>query len=469
MKKFDLNIEKVLENWETYHAIREIIANAIDEQILTGTKDIQIFQDKKGYWHIQDFGRGLNYEHLTQKENDEKLKNPHLIGKFGVGIKDALATFERRGIKVFIKSPHGDITLGKSQKHDFDDITTLHAYISLPSDNSFVGTEFILDGCRVEDMKKAKDLFLRFSKENILERTQYGEILEKKELTTARIYINGVKIAEEENFLFSYNITSLTQAIKKTLNRERNNVGRIAYSERVKAILLACKEKNVMERLSEDLEKYQIGSIHDELKWSNISVHASKILNASQKVVFFTPDELADAPDMVDKVRDDGFQIVTVPCNVREKMRGETDLLDNPIRDLTEFKEEWNNSFQFKFIGVSNLNPAEKEIFKKTEDILELVGGRPEKVREIKISETMRMENEFKKAIGLWEEETGRIIIERKQLRDFRDYAGTLLHEIAHAISGASDVSSEFETCLTELLGKIVSDVNFSKIKVEQR
>lgn len=30
VKEFDLNIEKILENWENYHAIREIIANALD-------------------------------------------------------------------------------------------------------------------------------------------------------------------------------------------------------------------------------------------------------------------------------------------------------------------------------------------------------------------------------------------------------------------------------------------------------
>ena len=33
IREFDLNIEKILENWEVYHAIREIIANALDEQI----------------------------------------------------------------------------------------------------------------------------------------------------------------------------------------------------------------------------------------------------------------------------------------------------------------------------------------------------------------------------------------------------------------------------------------------------
>ena len=73
-KKFDLNIEKILEDWEIHHAIREVIANAIDEEFLTDTKKIDIFKDQKMRWHIRDFGRGLRYEHLTQKEDEEKLK-----------------------------------------------------------------------------------------------------------------------------------------------------------------------------------------------------------------------------------------------------------------------------------------------------------------------------------------------------------------------------------------------------------
>lgn len=38
---YNLNIEKVLEHWEIKHAIREIIANALDEQILTKSKDVE--------------------------------------------------------------------------------------------------------------------------------------------------------------------------------------------------------------------------------------------------------------------------------------------------------------------------------------------------------------------------------------------------------------------------------------------
>ncbi len=80
MKSFDLNIEKILEDWETHHAIREIIANALDEQLLTKTKEIEIVKSGDS-WIIRDFGRGIEYSHLTQNENQEKLSNPSVIWK----------------------------------------------------------------------------------------------------------------------------------------------------------------------------------------------------------------------------------------------------------------------------------------------------------------------------------------------------------------------------------------------------
>lgn len=72
MKKFDLNIEKILENWDIHHAIREIIANALDEQIISNSQEIKIFNEDNE-WHIRDYGRGITYEHFTQNENKEKL------------------------------------------------------------------------------------------------------------------------------------------------------------------------------------------------------------------------------------------------------------------------------------------------------------------------------------------------------------------------------------------------------------
>ena len=56
---FDLNIDKVLEHWSVSFGLRELIANALDEQTLTGTAEPTITRDASGNWHVRDFGRGL--------------------------------------------------------------------------------------------------------------------------------------------------------------------------------------------------------------------------------------------------------------------------------------------------------------------------------------------------------------------------------------------------------------------------
>jgi hypothetical protein len=457
MKKFDLNIEKVLENWEVSDALREIIANAIDEQVLTRTREIQILSDKGG-WHIRDFGRGLRYQHLTQNENEEKLKNPHLvIGKFGVGLKDALATLFRNKVKVSIASRYGDITLGTSAKQGFDDVITLHALIAEPKDQRFVGTAFDLNGVTAQQVEQAKSFFLKFSDERLLEQTKYGQVLRRSK-EGARIYVNGVRVAEEENFLFSYNITSLTQTMRKALNRERTHVGRTAYADRVKDILLECRQPAVAEAIVDDLQEFETGNSHDELKWLDVAVHACKLLNSSGKYIFVTPMEFMFAATMIDHARGDGYQIVTIPENVKQRIRGLKDLSGQPIQDLHEYADQWNDSFEFTFVKLSELTAKERQIFEKTNDIMHLAGGKPTMIKKILISETMRLEG-FEEAVGVWDGAEQRIVIKRSQLKSLQDYAGTLLHETAHARSGGSDVTRRFEDGLTQLLGTVVSNV----------
>jgi hypothetical protein len=220
---FDLNIEKVLEHWTVPFAIRELIANALDEQALTGTADPAIFKDEDGLWHIADSGRGLRYEHLTQKEDAEKRRHPDVIGQFGMGLKDALAVFDRRGIRVMIRSPHADITTGRRPKEAFPDVVTLHALVSAPSEPGRVGTDISLAGVRDDDVEAARRFFLRYSGERLLESTEHGDVLARPDRgRQARIYVKGLLVAEEPNFLFSYNITKLSASLRRALNRERS-------------------------------------------------------------------------------------------------------------------------------------------------------------------------------------------------------------------------------------------------------
>jgi len=454
MKQFDLNIEKILENWETYHAIREIIANALDEQLLTCTKDVEIIKQGNN-WHIRDYGRGLKYTNLTQNENQEKLSNPKVIGKFGIGLKDALATFDRKGIKVLIKSKFGDITLNKTAKEGFADIITLHANISEPTDDKLVGTEFIIDGATDDDISKAKNLFLKFTGEQVLESTKSGDVVNKVG-SIGKIYINGVRVAEEENFLFSYNITQLTTAIKKSLNRERTNVGRTAYTDSVKKILLGCKSTDVAKILADDLQNINYGTQHDELSWIDVQEHSVKILNQNEKVLFVSSTDIMLHPDMIEEAKASGHQIISIPENLKEKIKGGLDLSGKPIIDISQFTSNYNDSFSFDFVAIENMTTKEREVYDLTNDILNLVDGKPRIVRDIKISTTMRKDffSEGETA-GVWEPSTGSIIILRKMLNSVKDYAGTLIHEAIHAKSGVGDISRNFEHELTVAIGQV--------------
>lgn len=456
MRKFDLNVEKVLEDWEPGDALREIIANAIDEEILSNSAKVQIFKNHEG-WHVRDFGRGLQYKHLTQNENQEKLsKRDLVIGKFGVGLKDALATLDRHKVKVLIRSRYSDISLGQSSKQGFEDVITLHALIEEPKEKSFKGTDFLLEGINAKDIDSAKNFFLRFSGEEVLEETKYGHVL-KRHKNHARIYINGVRVAEEPDFLFSYNITSLTRQMEKALNRERTHVGRGAYTPRVKDILLECRDSTVAEIIAKDLKNFEKGKLHDELQWVDVAVHACKLLNATGKYIFLTPSEYRMAPMIINRAEGDGYTIITIPENVRKKLRGLKDLLDMPILDLSEYVQQWNTSFQFTFVKPTELKKNERLIYERTNDIFDLLGGKPAVVKKVLISETMRLEG-LEEAVGVWEPRDERIVIKRSQLRSLRDYAGTLLHEAAHATSRAMDVSPRFEDELTRSLGIISSN-----------
>ena len=454
MKKFDLNIEKILENWEPHHAVRELIANAIDEQILTKTSEIEI-KKENDIWLIRDFGRGLNYKHLTQNENQEKIRSTKVIGKFGIGLKDALATLDRNGIPIKLFSKYGEITLTKKSKEGFNDITTLHALISESENVEFIGTQIEITGIDDSEIEKAKKLFLKFSGEEVIESTTRGQII-RKAGKFGNIYINGVKVAEEENFLFSYNITRVNASIKKALNRERTNVGRSAYTETVKKLLLSSSSTEVAEQLGADLKNINIGNAGDEIQWIDVQEHAVKILNQNGKHLFITPFDSMRYPDMIDEAKNNGFTIITITENLKRKIEGSEDHSGNPIVDLGQFISNYNDSFEFNFIEYEELKENEKRVYDLIPKITEIFGGMPRKVKEIKISSKMRKDLfASSQTMGCWDNNSKSIVLTRRLLNSVAKFSGTLIHELIHAKTGFDDVTREFENKLTESIGKL--------------
>lgn len=455
-RKFDLNMEEVLEAWGVEDATREVIANALDEQILSDTADVEIFEDDRGRWHVRDYGRGLRHEHLTQNEDEEKLDNPdQVIGKFGVGLKDALATFHRNDVDVTIHSSHQTIRVEKAPKSDFEDIETLHGFVSAP-ERDIEGTDVVLDGLSETSIEQAKRNFLRFTDDVLLERTKFGEVYATPDGESSRIYVTGLKVAEEEDFLFSYNISKTTKQVRDKLNRERSNVGRTAYRSRVQDILQECESSEVAQRLVEDSENFTDGTIHDEVSWKPIHLHAVKLLSAQEDVMFATVDEQQSKADLVDHARSDGLRVVTVPDTIRADLGDKVDVDGNEIRDVTIYREEFNDSHEFEWVSEQEMTDAERQVWDLREEILGHIDGHS-RVREIRVSETIRLTEFGDMAEGLWQPNEGRIVVRRDTLEDPSSFAGALLHEVAHARSGATDITRAFESELTVLLGELSS------------
>jgi hypothetical protein len=446
---FDLNVEKILDHWDVPEAVREVIANALDEQALSGTGEVEIVKRKDG-WHVRDFGRGLRYQHLTQNENPEKRRRSELVvGKFGVGLKDALATFHRRGIGVSIRSPHADITLRQAPKSNFADVKTLHAAVGRASDPKQKGTDFALSGLSDADMRRAKDYFLRFAGDKLLEETEFGSILARREDEPARVYVKGVRIATEDQFLFSYNITSTTAQLQKALNRERTNVGRTAYQDRIKSILLKAASDVVAQALVEDLTHIPLGTNHDEITWLDVQEQAVRILAATGKTLFVSSLQMYTMGSTIQEARADGYRIIVIPDRLLGRLPKLRDLNGDPILDIAGFVRVWNDSFTFDFVDPSVLNARERKAWDLLPALTKLAGDHARRVKDVRVSNTMRLDEVNYETEGVWD--APNIVVKRSVLDSPRHFARVVLHEFAHASSNANHGNLAFMAAIDDL------------------
>jgi hypothetical protein len=223
----------------------------------------------------------------------------------------------------------------------------------------------------------------------------------------------------------------------------------------VKAILLGSSAPAVADALAEELARFEDGRTHDELQWMDVQLHACRVLNATQSVVFVTSQQMFNNGSLVDYAKAEGHRVVVVPTALAAKLPGLVDVRGQPIRNLDVFYREWDEGFKFTFIDPAALAPSERAIFDRTQNIMALLSWGRLKVSSVLISETMRVDRSGYEFAGMWRPDDRSIVIKRAMLRDLCLYAGTLLHELTHAATGTGDRTLEFEDALTQLLGTV--------------
>lgn len=445
-KFFDLNIKRILTTWQVPHACRELVANALDEHVLCGldpkTVVISLHNDRL---MIKDQGRGITKFHFVQNESTEKVENfkdSQIIGHFGIGMKDAVAVLARKERTLEIKCRHGRYTFEYKNKYGHDDITTLHVIIHRDVPSDFVGTEITVHSITEEELNKTKDLFLMFSKKRVLFQCEYGQVL-TNEGETSSIYVKGLRIDENQQFQFSYNIHEPNKGLRDKMSRDKNSISMGVYSAIVKKILTSTTKRDPLYR---EIEKFILGKHTKDLKtdigYKDVTVHFTKNMEAK---IIVTQEQWKARPHVYDEIKDkaqvvskEQYEIISRSADRRCRT------IDEIISIGTEYDDE---------INYDDMSADEKVTFDQGNEVIR---SHPDIFGSLSIPKIVQnLKLRGSRVNGVCD--NGKIYINYDQLKTGEyAYFGTLAHEHAHKKSGALDCTSAFEHCLTQMLGKCI-------------
>ena len=451
---FDLNIQNILNDWTVSDAIREIIANAIDEAILTNTNQPMISYDQNNkILVISDFGRGISIEKFTQNENSEKTNCNQMIGKFGIGLKDAIAVLFNNNKKIIFNSPYGSfkpILLNKVGINQ--EIQTIHITYN-PIKKIEIGTTVIIENIDENEYLFAIDNFLIYSKRDLIFKCDNGEIFNRN--ISSEIFLNGMKISNDGDFLFSYNITNPNAKLRSSINRERKMLSRDAYRNSIISLL----QKTIINKANLEIgiwiSNYIINN-HNNTKnneWSYIDIKKLVVSHTTKKVLLGCK-MFKTNPAYETYAINDGYSIIWIGINDY-----------NSFLDDSEYKvytlDYWGNKYVSDYkaviIDINDLEEFEKSNWLWAKDKLELISQKWPEFKYVYSKFKLLIIDKHPNALGITS--MNKIEIVRMVLKNKRVLFNTLIHEYCHAISNSPDASIKFEATLTEAFSYIL-DLN---------
>jgi hypothetical protein len=236
--------------------------------------------------------------------------------------------------------------------------------------------------------------------------------------------------------------------MRTALNRERTNVGRMAYSDRIQDILVNSTNISVMKQLADCVSNKK--STYDEIDWHNAYIHAVKILNTSNDVVFMTQDDITNNNDVVNEIKKSHKKIIIVDKKMFDKLKTTYDIHGHEIITINTFEQKLSKE-RTNIIEITDLDDDERQVYEQTSKIIELA-----KKFKYKHAFDIKIVNFIdKNCKGVCDYSKQCIYMSRKTLSSFDSYAGTLLHEIIHESTFTKDLERNFENHLTKMIGHL--------------
>jgi hypothetical protein len=412
--------------WTVHHAIKEIIANALD------TKQKVKMTQKDGFISIEDGGEGLSKQNLLFGSTN---KDDSQIGMFGEGLKMASLVLARhnRQFKVVTKGFEYEAIIERDTQFNADVLV-----VYLNASRKRKGTEISFKGTE-EELATAQNNFLALNK-------VFKEVDKQIYEPGGNIFINGMFIQRIDS-VFSYNLNT-----KTLLNRDRKSVDMDGAKIYIKKALQEMTNKASIEKFLSNKKSHMVEfQVNLSIPSQNRSIWKSVIDKVFPKGCFAMGTE----HDGV--AQDRGFSLL---LNLGESLYH---LLSQcGIKKSSEMVNlRGDESMVSKKVDPNKLSAKGQKRWKQGLDLFgKLYGVRLTK--KIEIIETFKDGVETDSTWGLYVPATDMIyvlkeLVDNVDKHSFDTFMGVLIHEQCHRITQAHDRTREFEMGLSMELGRIAN------------
>jgi len=427
--------------WTTSEAVREVYQNWLDVRSEYGCEGQLSYDMKRGYVYVADAGPGMKVEHLAFGNNDKATGS---IGQFGEGLKSAFVALVRDNKRIEIRSQSMLIIPFFAMSESFG-VETLH-YKILPC-AEFVGTK-IRVWCSKEEAENAKSYFCKLDKG--FHWYEEGKISQPG----GKVYVNGSKIGDLQNSLFSYHLEGDDAA--KAINRDRNAVDMNIVKPMLESILNHTKSVKVAEMVLRQLTVYAVNTgpcFEQDLRL--YSYHDKVWLMAWHRIYtqeWILPSELESNTAV-------GYRGYKILRNISGQM--EYFLSSFGVKTANEIlKAAAAKKASIGVVANKDLTTVERDNLNWAIMIVTKYYTDPGKVvigTNLSAAVGTIGDNRM---IGCRDNDKSRTILAREILTDRKQTLHTLLHETVHMVSAESDLTSEFEHALLDVSVKIIMNEN---------
>lgn len=437
-----------VKDWTVTHALREIIQNWID--VRNQYKVSGHVAWKAGMVTVKDQGPGMELRHLAIGISE---KAEGSIGQFGEGLKLAFLVLAREGRKVELWTK-GQVICPKiafSEGYGTDVLQFEVRPMKACYAARYIGTGIKVE-CTKAELEAGKDYFTCFRS-----RRKGFTWVEKGKISSpgGQVFVNGSAVGKLPNAIYSYHLSPDTRMAKDLLNRDRDTVEMSTLMNLVGLVLIRTSSQIAMRTLLQEV-------MEGHFPWeSTISMPARLVWGTPRIRVWKRAwNQVAVQSEVLSCGRDIDHQA---------EYRGHRVLKNVPWGWRALLEEFVPKSSDV----VSSVRPAVGHIAQKNLDVHELANlqwarkmirkyyHNPGLISIVTNLDAMAGMAPGSMANGAHNPKRNRTYINRSILSSRKETLHVLLHETVHKVSGAADLTVQFEKALLDVAVQMMAEKTF--------